>query len=90
MSLWFLRISSLVVGAVCFGIAAATFKGTSSSMSPTNTVGLFITYLVFPCVCVLIYFISQMLLVVRTLDDRWVSKKFFLHPLKAISLGRGN
>ncbi|ADV25075.1 chitin synthase export chaperone [Cryptococcus gattii E566] len=72
MSLWFLRISSLVVGAVCFGIAAATFKGTSSSISPTNTVGLFITYLVFPCVCVLIYFISQMLLVVRTLDDRWV------------------
>lgn len=59
-------------------------------MSPTNTVGLFITYLVFPCVCVLIYFISQMLLVVRTLDDRWVSKKKSLHPLKAISLGRGN
>ncbi|ODN76185.1 chitin synthase export chaperone [Cryptococcus amylolentus CBS 6039] len=72
MSLWFLRISSLVVGGVCFGIAIATFKGTSSSFSPNNAVGLFITYLVFPLICILVYFVSQMLLVVRTLDDRWV------------------
>ncbi|WVN89257.1 chitin synthase export chaperone [Cryptococcus depauperatus CBS 7841] len=72
MSLWFLRLSSLVVGGICFGIAVATFKGTSGALSPTKPIGLFITYLVFPCICVLVYFVSQMLLVVRTLDDRWV------------------
>lgn len=41
-------------------------------MSYENTIGLFITYLVFPLICVVVYVVSQLILVIRTLDDRWV------------------
>lgn len=34
--------------------------------------GLFITYLVYPLIVVVIYIVSQFILVIRTLDDRWV------------------
>lgn len=34
--------------------------------------GLFITYLVYPLVVVVVYIVSQFILVIRTLDDRWV------------------
>ncbi|KAK1926070.1 chitin synthase III catalytic subunit-domain-containing protein [Papiliotrema laurentii] len=71
MSLWFLRLSSLVIWGVCFFVAIATFKG-FASFSYVKPTGLFITYLIFPAACALIYSISQLVLVVRTLDDRWV------------------
>ena len=41
-------------------------------MSYENTTGLFVTYLIFPLICVVVYVVSQLILVVRTLDDRWV------------------
>ena len=40
-------------------------------MSPTSTLPLFIIYIVWPVVCVAIYIVSQLILVFRTLDDRW-------------------
>lgn len=40
-------------------------------MSPTKHMGLFIMELLFPVVCVAIYVLSQVILVLRTLDDRW-------------------
>ena len=67
----FLRLSSLVIWGVCFFVAIATFKG-FASFSYVKPTGLFITYLIFPAACALIYSISQLVLVVRTLDDRWV------------------
>lgn len=69
-SLWFLRLSSLVLFGVGMFVSIATFKGIAG-MGPTKTTGLFIVELVFPLVCVLIYVISQTMLVLRTLDDRW-------------------
>ncbi|WVF66043.1 chitin synthase export chaperone [Kwoniella sp. CBS 6097] len=71
MSLWFLRISMLVIWGVCFFVSIATFKQ-FASFSYEKPVGLFVTYLIFPAVCAVIYFVSQLILVVRTLDDRWV------------------
>jgi len=59
------------VWGICFFIAIATFKG-YASFSYTNPVGLFITYLLFPAICAIIYSVSQLILVIRTLDDRWV------------------
>lgn len=56
---------------VCFFVSIATFKG-YVSFSPTKPIGLFITYLIFPGLCVVVYIVSQLLLVIRTLDDRWV------------------
>lgn len=69
-SLWFLRISSLALFALGFVISLATFISIGS-LSPTNTVGLWIVQLLFPVICIAIYVISQVILVLRTLDDRW-------------------
>lgn len=40
-------------------------------MSPTKQMGLWIIQLLFPVICVAIYVLSQIVLVLRTLDDRW-------------------
>lgn len=69
-SLWFLRLSSLVLFAIGLFVSLATFKG-FAGMSPTKQTGLWIVELIFPLACVIIYTISQVLLVLRTLDDRW-------------------
>ncbi|BEI79861.1 hypothetical protein CcaverHIS002_0103900 [Cutaneotrichosporon cavernicola] len=71
MSLWSLRLSCLGIGGVCFVIAAGTFQNWGS-LNYNNPIGLFITYLVYPLIVAVIYIVSQLILVVRTLDDRWV------------------
>lgn len=67
----FLRLSCLLVGGICFIVAAGTFQGWGT-LNYQNTMGLFITYLVYPLIVVAIYIVSQFILVIRTLDDRWV------------------
>lgn len=69
-SLWFIRISSAVLFAIGLIISLFTFKGIGG-MSPTKQTGLFVVQLLFPIICVAVYVISQVLLVLRTLDDRW-------------------
>lgn len=66
-----LRLSGLVIWGVCFFVAIATFKE-FASFSYTKPIGLFITYLLWPAICVVVYVVTQLLLVVRTLDDRWI------------------
>lgn len=66
-----LRLSCLIVWGVTFFVAIATFKNWAS-FSYTKPIGLFITYLLFPAICVVVYTVSQLVLVIRTLDDRWV------------------
>ncbi|KAI0033703.1 chitin synthase III catalytic subunit [Vararia minispora EC-137] len=70
LSLWALRIACLVVWGVSFFVAIATFKG-FAGFSNTKGTGLWIVYLLWPLVCVVIYVISQLILVFRTLEDRW-------------------
>lgn len=65
-----LRLSTLVVWAICFFVAIGTFKDVGG-LKYTSPIGLYITYLIFPLACVVIYAISQLILVIRTLDDRW-------------------
>lgn len=60
-----------MVWGVCFFIAIATFNS-YASFSYAKPIGLFVTYLIFPAFCVVVYVISQLILVIRTLDDRWV------------------
>ena len=66
-----MRLSCLLVGGICFIVAAGTFQGWGT-LNYQNTMGLFITYLVYPLIAVAIYIVSQFILVIRTLDDRWV------------------
>jgi hypothetical protein len=69
--LQFLRLSCLAIWGLCFFISIATFNG-YASFSYTKPVGVFIMYLIFPVACVIVYTVSQLVLVIRTLDDRWV------------------
>lgn len=69
-SLWFLRLSCLFIFGVSFLIAIATFNS-FIGFSPTKTTALFIVYLIWPIFCVTTYTLSQLVLVFRTLDDRW-------------------
>jgi len=70
LSLWFLRISCLAVFGITFFVAIATFKNIAG-FNYTKPMGLWIVYLLWPLFCVIIYVISQLILVFRTLDDRW-------------------
>lgn len=65
-----LRISCLAVFGISFFVAIATFKGIAS-FSFTKPIGLWIIYILWPLICAVIYIISQLVLVFRTLDDRW-------------------
>ena len=65
-----LRLSSLFVFLASGFIAIATFKNIAS-FSRSSPVALFIVEFVFNGACVLIYIILQLILVIRTLDDRW-------------------
>ncbi|CAE7228928.1 unnamed protein product [Rhizoctonia solani] len=50
-----------------------------AGFSPTHPIGLWVLHFIWPAVCVVIYVVAQLLLVMRTLQDRW--------PLGDIVLG---
>ncbi|KAI0318010.1 chitin synthase III catalytic subunit [Amylostereum chailletii] len=70
LSLWLLRIACLAVFGVSFFISIATFKG-FAGFKNTSTTGLWIIYILWPLVCAVVYIVSQLVLVFRTLEDRW-------------------
>ncbi|KAI3337558.1 chitin synthase export chaperone [Xylariaceae sp. AK1471] len=70
LSLWMLRLSSLAAWLISFFVSLATFKSWAG-LGPTNTVGLFTVLYLLNAVQLVIYVALQVLLVVRTLEDRW-------------------
>jgi len=70
LSLWLLRICCFVVFALGFFIAIATFKKLAG-FDYTKPIALWIVYILWPVICAAVYFVSQLVLVFRTLDDRW-------------------
>lgn len=70
LSLWGLRLACTAMFGVTFFIAIATFKS-FAGLSPSKTTVLWIFYLIWPIICIVVYIVLQLLLVVRTLDDRW-------------------
>jgi len=70
LSLWTLRICSSLAFVISFLVSLATFKSWTG-MGPTNTVGLFVVLYLLNGVQLLVYVALQILLVVRTLHDRW-------------------
>ncbi|KAI0248104.1 chitin synthase III catalytic subunit [Lactifluus subvellereus] len=70
LSLWLLRLSCLAVSGISFFIAIATFKGFAGFQN-SKPLGLWIVYILWPLACTVIYVISQLILVFRTLEDRW-------------------
>jgi hypothetical protein len=65
-----LRISCLAIFALGFFIAIATFKKIAG-FDYAKPVALWIVYILWPVICATIYVVSQLVLVFRTLDDRW-------------------
>ncbi|KAI0327288.1 hypothetical protein GY45DRAFT_1257230 [Cubamyces sp. BRFM 1775] len=70
LSLWLLRIAMLVTFGVSFFVAIATFKRIAG-FDYAKPIGLWIIYILWPLVCTVIYVVSQLILVFRTLEDRW-------------------
>lgn len=70
LSIWLLRLGSLVMFIISFAVSLLTVKGWAG-LSPTNTTGLFVVLYVINAVFLAVYFIMQVILVVNTLQDRW-------------------
>ncbi|KOS21003.1 Chitin synthase export chaperone [Escovopsis weberi] len=70
LSVWMMRICSLVAFAIGFLVSLATFKSWAG-LSPTNTIGLFVVMYLLNAIELFVYVALQILLVVRTLKDRW-------------------
>ena len=70
LSVWLLRLCSLAAFAISFLVSLATFKSWAG-LGPTNTVGLFVVLYLLNAIQLLVYVVLQVLLVARTLEDRW-------------------
>lgn len=70
LSVWLLRVSSFLAFVLSFMISLATFMGWAG-LGPTNTVGLFVVLYLLNAIQLFVYIVMQVLLVVRTLHDRW-------------------
>jgi hypothetical protein len=70
LSVWLLRVCSALAFAITFLVSLATFKA-AAGMSPTQTVGLFVVLYLLNAVQLFVYVGMQILLVTRTLQDRW-------------------
>lgn len=65
-----LRLSCLVIFGVGLFIAIATFKQ-FAGFKYTSPIALWIVYILWPLICAAVYIVSQLVLVLRTLEDRW-------------------
>jgi membrane-bound inhibitor of C-type lysozyme len=70
LSVWLLRICTLVAFVITFLISLATFKSWAG-IGPTNTIGLFIVLYLLNAIQLFVYAAMQIFLVLRTLEDRW-------------------
>ncbi|GAA5975017.1 hypothetical protein JCM11641_006804 [Rhodosporidiobolus odoratus] len=70
LSIWFLQGSSAVVGLIVGLVAIGTFKN-SAGLDSTHPTGLWVLQFIFNLACIVIYIVAQLILVIRTLDDRW-------------------
>ncbi|KAF5339301.1 hypothetical protein D9611_009833 [Ephemerocybe angulata] len=70
LSLWFLRISCLAIWGLCFFLAIATFKQLAG-FKYDKPIALWVVYILWPLICTVVYVVSQLILVFRTLEDRW-------------------
>ncbi|KAH0559006.1 Chitin synthase, class 7 [Trichoglossum hirsutum] len=70
LSVWLLRIASLVMFLIAGAVSLCTFKGWAG-LGPTNTVGLFVVLYILNGICLVVYVLLQVVLVINTLQDRW-------------------
>ncbi|KAF2809027.1 chitin synthase export chaperone [Mytilinidion resinicola] len=70
LSVWLLRLSSLAWFIIVGAIALLTFKGWAG-LGPTKPVALFVTLYIINAIFLFVYVVTQVILVVNTLQDLW-------------------
>ncbi|CAE6426227.1 unnamed protein product [Rhizoctonia solani] len=70
LSIWGLRGACFAMWGLTFFISICTFQG-FAGFSPSRPIGLWVLHFIWPAVCVVIYVVAQLVLVMRTLQDRW-------------------
>lgn len=70
LSVWLLRVCSLVMFLISFAVSILTFKGWAG-LGPENTVGLFVVVYLFSALFLAVYVTMQLMLVLGTLQERW-------------------
>jgi uncharacterized membrane protein YvlD (DUF360 family) len=78
LSVWLLRLSSLAMFIIGGAVNLLTFKSWAG-LDPKNPVGIFVVTYIVNAILLFVYVVSQIILVVGTLEDRW--------PLGDISFG---
>ncbi|KAG8530479.1 uncharacterized protein KY384_004982 [Bacidia gigantensis] len=69
-SVWLIRGCSVVMFIVSGAVSIFTFKG-KAGLGPQKTVGLFVVLYLLNGIALLVYVVSQVILVANTLQDRW-------------------
>ncbi|KAF2489692.1 chitin synthase export chaperone [Lophium mytilinum] len=70
LSVWLLRLSSLAWFIIVGAISLLTFKGWAG-LGPTKTAALFVTLYIINAIFLFVYVVTQVILVVNTLQDLW-------------------
>ncbi|CAA9959446.1 hypothetical protein CFE70_002880 [Pyrenophora teres f. teres 0-1] len=70
LSVWLLRLSSLTMFIVGGAVSLLTFKSWAG-LDPKNPVGIFVVTYIVNAIFLFVYLVSQIILVVGTLEDRW-------------------
>jgi hypothetical protein len=70
LSVWLLRLCSLGMFIISGAVALLTFKGWAG-LKPENPIGVFVVLYIVNAIFLFIYVVSQVLLVMGTLEDRW-------------------
>jgi hypothetical protein len=70
LSVWLLRTISFAFFIITGLVSLATFKSWAG-LGPNHTIGLFVVLYIVSGICLLVYVIMQVILVTRTLEDRW-------------------
>jgi hypothetical protein len=78
LSLWTLRLSTLLVLAASGTVALFTFLNWYG-FSSANPTALFIVGFVFNAIALVVYILLQIVLVLRTLEDRWPLGMFWFN-----------
>lgn len=70
LSVWLLRLCSLGMFIVGGAVSLLTFKNWAG-LDPKNPIGIFIVTYIVNAIFIFVYVVSQIILVVGTLEDRW-------------------
>ncbi|KAK5167654.1 Chitin synthase, class 7 [Saxophila tyrrhenica] len=86
LSVWLLRVCSIVMFLISFAVGLLTFKGWAG-LGPENTTGIFVVVYLFSALFLAVYIVMQLILIIGTLQERWPLLHIFFGVL-AFVLGQ--